>query len=336
MLNLACSDRTDVGFLDGHYYFLVGDSASGKTFLSLTCMAEAANDSRYDEYRFIYDNAEDGALMDMPKFFGRKMSDRLEPPRRSKEGLPFYSSTIEEFYYHLDDAFKAGKPFIYVLDSMDSISSEDEIDKFQKKKKSFKKSARGEEAPKVAGSFGDGKAKKNSANLRQIVPKLSSTGSILIVINQTRDNVGVFSFEKKTRSGGHALRFYATLEIWSSIVEKMTKTVRGKKRKIGIVSQLQVKKNRLTGKETKVDVPIYWSTGIDDIGSCIDFLVDEEHWSDKEGKLEASEFDFVGKKEDLVTKIESEGREKDLHVLVGELWNEIQVACQVKRKKRYQ
>ncbi|KKL16215.1 hypothetical protein LCGC14_2497770, partial [marine sediment metagenome] len=46
-------------------------------------------------------------------------------------------------------------------------------------------------APKgkiVAGSYGDGKAKKNSAGIRQLLGPLNKSGSIIFKINQTRDN----------------------------------------------------------------------------------------------------------------------------------------------------
>ena len=131
LLNLACTGKPFCGFAKGKYYFIVGDSISGKTFLSLTCLAEADLNPNFDKYRFIFDNAEDGALMDIKKFFGLGVSNRIECPGVDKEGYNRkYSTTIEEFYYHVDDAIKRGRPFIYILDSMDSLSSEAEQDKF--------------------------------------------------------------------------------------------------------------------------------------------------------------------------------------------------------------
>jgi len=55
LLNLACTGKPYYGFAKGHYYFIVGDSVSGKTFLSLTCLAEASINPNFDNYRFIYD-----------------------------------------------------------------------------------------------------------------------------------------------------------------------------------------------------------------------------------------------------------------------------------------
>lgn len=329
LLNLACSNNPYKGFAKGHYYFIVGDSISGKTFLSLTCLAEASINKYFDNFRFIYDNSEDGALMDIEKFFGRRVVARMEAPQITKEGLPVFSSSIEEFYFHVDDAIKKGIPFIYILDSMDALTSQNEMDKFDENKKLFKK------GKKLSGSYTDGKAKKNAANLRKLIPALRDSNSILIITNQTRDSLG-FGFEKKARSGGRALRFYACIELWSSVRKKIYKNIKGKKRQLGVECQIQIKKNRITGKERTITLPIYHSMGIDDVGSCVNFLIEENHWKKKGNKIIAEEFDFKGTEEKLVRYIEKEGMEKDLRAIVAEIWEEIEKACAVKRKKRYE
>jgi len=325
LLNLACTGKPNCGFAKGHYYFIVGDSISGKTWLSLTCLAEASINSRFDNYRFIYDNGEEGALMDVKKFFGVEVFRRLEWPGKH------CSFNIEEFYYHVDDAIKDGRPFIYILDSMDSLSSKAEQEKFGSTKKAYRK------GKETTGSYGDGKAKVNSAMLRQIIGKpLQESGSILIIINQTRDNVGALPFQsKKTRSGGHALHFYACLEMWSSVFKRIKKTVKGKSRQLGIQCRIQIKKNRITGRERTITIPIYHSFGIDDVGSCVDYLIEEGHWPQKKSSILAEEFRFKGSKSKLIRYIEAEGMEKDLKSIVEDVWNEIEEACEIKRKRRY-
>ena len=154
-------------------------------------------------------------------------------------------------------------------------------------------------------------------------------------LNQTRDNLG-FGFAKKTRSGGHALRFYATIELWSSVVGKIEKTIKRKPRQLGIKCKIQIKKNRITGRERSVVIPIYHSTGIDDIGSCVDYLIDENYWPAKGSKVKAEEFGFKGTKEKLIQMIEENNWEFDLRDLVSDVWNEIEKACELKRKKRYE
>jgi RecA/RadA recombinase len=331
LVNLACTGRVDGGFCKGKYFFVVGDSASGKTFLSLTCLAEAAVNPEFDGHRFIYDGGEDGALMDLEKFFGRAVAERIETPI-SPEGEPGSSATIEEFYFNVDDAIRNGRPFIYIQDSMDCLSSEAEGEKFDERKQAHRK---GRES---AGSYGDGKAKANSANIRRLLGPLRKSGSILIVLNQTRDNLG-FGFEKKTRSGGHALRFYATVEIWSSVKGRITRTVQGKKRQVGTNCLVKVKKNRFNGREREVVVPIYHSHGIDDVGSMVDWLVDEGVWKkSKSGIIEAAGMGPTVKlmREPLVALIEERDSVEDLRELVGETWSTIERQCEVKRRRRYE
>ena len=240
-----------------------------------------------------------------------------------------FSQTIEDLYYNLDDAIHTNKPFIYVLDSMDALSSKAEVDKFQEQKTAQRA------GKQTAGSYGDGKAKRNSSGIRQILPALKSSGSILIIISQTRDNLG-FGFETKTRSGGRALRFYATLEIWSSCGKPIKKTVKGKPRTIGINCILEVKKNRVNGRNRKIQTPIYYTIGFDDIGGCVLWLIDEGHWLKKGQRIVAPEFDFKGTESTLIKKIEDEELEKDLKMIVQDVWDEIEIACSPKRKRRYE
>lgn len=333
LLNLACSNNPFGAFMKGKYYFLVGDSTSGKTFLSMTCFAEAMRHPFFKDYRLIYDNVEDGCLMDLEKLFGRKVADTVEPPAFSDDDEPVYSFMVEEFYYHLDDAIKEaksenGKPFIYILDSMDSLSSEAEDDKFEEHKKAHEKGTQ------AAGSYGDGKAKKNSTGLRRVLNGLRDTGSILMIISQTRDNLG-FGFEKKTRAGGHGLKFYATTEIWTSCAGEIKKTVRGQKRSIGVKALCKVKKNRITGERHEVGMEIYPSYGIDDIGSCVDYLIEEKWWHMKKQSIVAEEFDITATREKLIAHIESNKLAKELQRIVGNCWLTIKEACDLKRTSKY-
>lgn len=334
LLNLACTGRPDVGYVPGNYYYFVGDTNSGKTFVTLTSMAEAAKNPSYDAYAFVFDNVEKGAQMNLGRYFGKKMAARLTSPC-VRGGVPSCSDRVEDFYLNLDAAVSAS-PCIYVLDSADALSSTDEEKKFLELKKAAKKQP-GEDGEKVKGSYGDGKAKKNSAFLRQMLGPLDRTGSILIVIGQTRDNIDKFSFETRTRSGGRALSFYAQTEVWSSVRQKLTKEVRGEKRHIGNVCEFHVKRSRYTGHEARVQVPIYFTAGIDDVGSCVDYLVKEKHWgkAEKGGRISADDLEFTGSREALVHHIEDNNLEQAVRGLVAHVWMEVESESGVERKRRY-
>lgn len=331
LLNLALTNDPYGGFLPGRYYYLVGDSTSGKTFFSMTCFAEAARHPAFKHYRRIYDNVEDGMLMNTKKLFGAEVSNLIEAPGVDENGFEVHSSTIEEFYYHLDDAFKDGRPFIYVLDSMDGLDAKDDQEKFEEQKKAHRK------GNKVSGSYGMAKAKKNSTTIRRAMIGLRETKSILIIISQTRDNTNAMAFgSKKTRSGGKALRFYATAEIWTSLGGAIKKQVRGKSRKIGTKILLEVKKNRTTGDLHKIQTAIYPSYGIDDTGSMIDYLLDEGWWKKGGQSIRSKELQVALTKGKLVTWIEEKGsRVKKLKEVTGKCWNEIKKACALDRRGRY-
>jgi len=327
LLDLAISGSIDGGFMAGKYFLVVGDSSSGKTFLILTCLAEASIDDTFKDYRFIYDNTEGGALMDFGRFFGKRMARRIENP--SDDGP---SKTIEEFYYNLDDALSADRPCIYVLDSMDALSSDYGDSKFQDAKKAAR---RGTEAK---GSYGDGKAKMNSTFLRSMMPRLEKTKSILIVVSQTRDNIGAGMYgEQKIFAGGHALKFYATAQVWSSVGGKIKRTVGERDVQIGVNCRVTVKKNRLTGKVRTVEFPILYESGIDDIGGMIDWLVYWKVWPNKGGLVDAGAA-WPGvreRREDLVEWIEANDKREDLEDAVQEAWSAIEARIAPKRKGKY-
>jgi len=336
LLNLAISGNPFWGFAKGHYYYFVGDTQSGKTWLSLTCLAEASINKDFDGYRFIFDNGEEGALMNIERYFGKRVAKRIEAPRIVKR-VPTASYTLEDFYFNVHDAVLKDKPFIYILDSMDSLTSMQELAKFEARKKAAR------EKTKISGTMVDGKAKINSSDLRQLITPLKKKKSILIVINQTRDNLKLgYGQPMKTRSGGHAPSFYACIELWSSVKGKIVKEIKidpkkkkSKKRILGTYCKVNVKKNRMTGKDRTITVPIYYSIGIDDIGGCIDFLIEEDCWKKKKGKIEATIFEKNLTKEALIQYIEKNDLEKDLREVVADTWEKVESQCTIKRKFRY-
>jgi RecA/RadA recombinase len=354
LMNLKATGRVDACFVKGGYYFIVGDSSSGKTFISMTCLGEAAQNKNFEGYRFIFDNNEDGAHFDFAKFFGAKMEKRLEEPHNG------VSDTVDDFYFNIDDAFITmlggsrcpkgktvkrkvtgdGRPFIYILDSQDGLSSKYEVAKFEEKKDA---KAKGKDAK---GSYGDGKAKIHSENIRRVCKEFAKHGCILIVLGQTRDNPDAGMFESnKTRSGGKALRFYAHIEIWTSVMKQLKKTVKGKDRKIGTRTKLDFTKNRFTGNTgADMSLCIYRKFGIDDIGDIIDYCIEEKHWqtTGEKGakqKIVAEALDFEGTRKELIKYIEDDDLYDELREEAQECFNDIEEALGsefIGRKARYE
>lgn len=331
LVNLACTGRARGGFYKGGYFHIAGASDSGKSWIKMNTLAEANINKNFDDYDIIHDDPEDGTLMDVGHYFGQGVLDRLQPPPRGT------SEWVEDFYFNFDEVVKKGKPFIYLLDSMDALDSREDDKKFTKAKSARRKQQAGEDGQE-AGSYGMAKAKANSAGLRRAKAKLRQTDSILIIISQVRDNIGFGAkFNPERLSGGRALKFHARLQLWLTATGPITRSVKGKKRQIGITTKVQIKKNHVTGRKRSVEIPIYHTSGIDDVGSCVHYLVDENHWREgKGGTFKAPEFEFEGTEEQLVQKIEEEDLERQLRVLTAEVWNEIDAACVVERKNRYE
>lgn len=343
LLNLACSGHTNVCWLPGCYYDLVGDSGSGKTWLMHQTFAEACANEKYNDYRVILDQPEDGALMDVRHYFGASLAARLEQPPL---GRP--SRLLEEFYDQVDDAVKAGRPFIYGLDSEDALPPVADIAKMQEDKAARRKAidkGKAAEDAAVSGSMGMGRAKLNSASLRVAHNALKPLGSILFVIKQTRDRVGFGSqFNPKTKSGGNAITFYATLELWFSVRGELKRSVKSKSRVVGSRLRVKVEKNRLTGRDRTVDLLFYPDYGFDDIGSMIYWNVEEGFWKGSfEGRggelseVETKEdFGYKGPYEDFVKMIEEDrALEGRLRTTTKDNWDFIEERLKTGRKPRY-
>ena len=330
LLNCACSDTPHGGFALGKIVNLIGDSSAGKTFLALTTLAEVANIRKFREYHLVVDDAERALEFDMNYLFGRRASKRIKPPALDDDGDPLYSKTVEDFQANLLNLIKAGLPFIYVLDSLDSLPTEEEL------KKAYLKAiqqAKDEEERKAIKDYFQGrKAALISALLREMRDELPKLDSSLIIISQVRDLIGGPSFgPRKTRSGGRALKFYSTHEMWM-IIEK---TLKKKTRSIGVHANINVKKNKLTGKQRRSPIIIYYDYGIDDIGANVDFLVKEKHWGKRKNTIIADDFNLEGTRSVLVEHIEEKGIEKELSELVGQVWLEIEEELRLGRKQKY-
>lgn len=320
-LNLACSDTIEGAFEPGTMANIIGDSFAGKTFLAHSVMAEAMLNPRFSHYGLVYDNKEAASTDGIEKMFGGLLTGKIRTP--SKEGS---SITIEDFQANAIRAVEAG-PCIYVLDSFDAISSQDEMDRLDKM-------VAGKESK---GSYKMERAKGLKMLLRNIVSRLRKNGSLLLIISQTIQNISPMAFTEKTRAGGDALKFFASHEIWLGLREKLTKTVNGRERMVGAHTRARVTKNRITGKLREADFRIFYDYGIDDLGDCVDFMVREKLWDKAaSGVVDAkSALGIKAMRDSLIRQIEEGGLEDRLRRLVGKGWMEIEEKLRLNRKPRY-
>lgn len=327
LLNLACTDTARGAFGIGRMVNIVGDKSSGKSFLAMTALAEACNRAEFEEYRLVYDDAEFALGFDVEKLFGKKLAKELNVRN---------SQTIEEFAANCLRELKSKTPCIYVIDSMDSLSSNEEAELSA----AMVKASEQDKPIDASKGYKLAKARILSSSLRQICAELKHSRSILIIISQVRENLE-FGFEKYTITGGKSLQFYASHQIWLFKKGKLQRTVNGKKRSIGVVVDPKVRKNKLTGKERE-DIPfaIYYDYGVDDIGSMIDWMVSEKVWKKAGSNISTNgDLDLPESvdREALITLIEEDDAlYEDLRDYVAEKWLEIEEKIKTNRRSKYQ
>jgi RecA/RadA recombinase len=322
ILNLAVSGDYRKAIGPGTYMFYCGSSGSGKSFLTLTMFAEACRNPFYDDYELIFFDKERGAGMSLAQYFGKKAASRIvrEDP-----------ASLEAFYDRIDALNKAGKKFIGILDSFDALQSEKFLKKVDEQAKQREKDK------EVSGDYGMANAKTHSQRLPEVVSGLAKTGSILCGISQVRDNPDAGMFGPKTkRSGGHALKYYSTLCIETSVGSKITKEVNGKPRVIGVHSTCKIEKNRINGKDRKISLIFVPGVGIDSLGTTVDYLLEEKHWVTSGGRINCPLFEKTYYREELIGKIEDEGREDEVYQEMQACWDGIEEACRINRKPRFE
>lgn len=310
LFNLACSGST-AGFMEfGTMANLVGDSDAGKTFLAMTILA-ACFYKYGDAYSYYYLDYERAVSFDIASLFGKAFAEALhyiaipEGPR----------STIEHWYKTCMSKLAGDKPCIIITDSFDGMSSLAQL-------KAFEKQDNAKEG-EIKSGFGTDKARKASGYFPIVCQKLADTGSALVIISQTRENLNPFSFDKKTRSGGKALRFYSSMEIW---LAKVMKLGVDKQRPIGGITKALVKRSRITGKVRQCEFPILYAYGVDDTRSNLMFLHQEGVVGMKAKVYKLDMFDnFTGKMRDCVAFIEQDpSRVKQLRKLTARTWKDIE------------
>jgi hypothetical protein len=298
-----------------------------------------ANGENFDEYNLFYDDCESAMRFNVDKLFGNATE-------RVRYGEDFNSSLVENCFFRIKDLLRGNKSrkplrMVYVVDSLDGLSSKEEVDKKESEigKRDYP------DKPRIL-----------SEQLKQVAALVGETQSLVMVISQTRQNIGVMFGAKKRRSGGDALRFYSTHEMWLAVKGR----IKVKERDVGTNIRIRVSKNKLTGKQREVELPILVDYGIDDLGSIVDWMVAERFWvpikkekdkaaakswtpDDDEEKRQnepkvykaAADLGFNGTREEIVRGVEGRGLQDDLRQIVAECWMNVEAELASNRRPRY-
>lgn len=255
MLNLALTGNVHEGWPLGRMSNIIGDKSTGKTLLAI----EAAtlflkHPPKGIKPKVTYAEAESAFDKAYAESLGMP-TDLVSFPEGDER-----IDTVEKLYFLLEKLCKEAKPgegHLVIMDSMDSLSSDAEMDR---------------EIDKA--NYGDGKAKKMGELFRRLVRPMEEANVHLMCISQIRENIGAGPFAPKfKRSGGKSLDFYATHILWLAEVGKLknkkTETV------YGIDCQVKVTKNKVSKPFRNVEFPILFAYGTDNISSMVEFLVNK-------------------------------------------------------------
>ena len=314
----------------GGFATLPGGSAAGKTVLALTTLAECVYLPRFNDYLLIHDDAEERQSFDLKYLFSDKVDHRLSCPPLGN------SKTIQSFEANILTLQKQKRKFIYVLDSLDSLASTEELEKEMLKALALAKSD--EAAKKIAGSFGMERAKICGQILRMTNNYLEESQSLVIITQQLRDNVGGGIFDPEyITSGGNAPFFYSNHQVW------LTKGAQHKRKELVVGNHVRAKivKNSATGKLRQVEWDVFNDRGVDDIGSIIDWGCDWNVWKERtiQGMkgICVPELDlFEPTRNKLIYAVEDRNMESQLRVAVGEAWRKLEDTLKSDRKHRYE
>ena len=288
------------GFPSGKFINIVGDKSAGKTFLSNEIVAWAYHNMDKKKFRWVYDDCEGGYSFNTMNLYGFDIMPE-EPIR---------STTVEEAFCNISDfcdSLKNDQCGIYVLDSLDGLTSNEQDERAEERLKAFHNDKTFDK-----GSYGMGKQKYLSQEFfPQLCSKIQDKNILVIIISQVRENVDMFSFEKFTRSGGKAMDFYAHTVLWLATCQKIVK----KDRSVGVVVKAKVTKSKTPRPFRECFFSFLYDYGLDGIGTSVDYLYDlrtpKGDLSNKEKALQwgVTSLDFDKLKEfiednDLVDKYE--------------------------------
>jgi recombination protein RecA len=177
---------------------------------------------------------------------------------------------------------------------------------------------------------GQKRAKDFSQGMRIISRQIADPFKIVWFNNQIRTG----DMGQNVTSGGHAIKFHASLRLYisrSGKIEKQKKIKTGKtiKKVIGVESAVQVVKSSVDEPFKKVPLFIVFNVGIDDIRGNLVWLKDVT----RNSKYPAVDKEYANIY-DAIAYIEKENLEKELREDVIDMWEEIEEEFRMERKKK--
>lgn len=262
VLDKLLGGKKDVyGVPAGRFINIVGDKSAGKTFLSNEFVAWA----HYEfgkKFKWCYDDCESGYSFDTEELYGFEIMPMKDDDRVHSENVEDAFCNISKFASSL----KKDECGIYILDSLDGLTSQEQDDRAEERKKLFAEGKRLEK-----GTMGMGKQKYLSQEFfPQLCDEIEEKNVLVIIISQIREKVDPGSFEKYSRSGGKAMDFYAHSVLWLATCKKILK----RETPVGVVVKAKTTKSKTPRPYRERFFSFLYDYGLDNTGTGVDYLFD--------------------------------------------------------------
>ena len=271
------------GLPRGRIIEVYGPESSGKTTVTLHCIAEAQK--RNGIAAFI--DAEHALDPVYARSLGVDVDNLIiSQPDTGEQALDIAESLI-----------RSGAIDILVIDSVAALVPKAEIE----------------------GDMGDShvglQARLMSQALRKLTGSIKKSNCVVIFINQLREKVGVMFGNPETTTGGRALKFVSTMRIE---VRRIDSIKQGDKI-LGNRTRIKIVKNKVAPPFKQIEFDIMYGTGISKSGDLLDVAVGIDvikkagAWysynDEKMGQGRENSKNFLEENEDIAAEIEAKVRE---------------------------
>ena len=226
------------GLPKGRIIEIYGPESSGKTTLTLHCVAE--EQKKGGVCAFV--DAEHA----LDPLYARKLGVNLE------ELLISQPDTGEQALEITDTLVRSGAVSMVVVDSVAALTPKSELE----------------------GDMGDAQvgaqARLMSQAMRKLTGSISKSNCMVIFINQIRMKIGVMFGSPETTTGGNALKFYSSVRLDIRRIGAL----KDRDEVVGNATRVKVVKNKVAPPFKQVEFDIMYGEGISKVGEVVDLGVE--------------------------------------------------------------